>query len=595
MIVQAESEQFQMLSMMIDDTTRGMCIYQAETAKEQRLVADELKNVNSKNTIIIDMADYAQNINGIPTDIQQVKRILDKFPESQVVIVCNLQLCGLWMGDSAYIEKLNYMRDQLMECNKMWVFGATPYFSILLSQKARDLYTYMMYSCSFVSEDDKDSFTYDRNKEYSGDIRLLVSQFEEYKRYITTQMETGVPDLNMVFKTLRVWLQCVEYLDYVAVEWVENLVCSLGKQLMVEKTEGEEIGIFKLLSDVYLQLGDYQQALKLIKDKLKMVKELFQPDSIEVARAYEDMAQGYFQAEILQKAKEYSQNSMQVYKKLGMEYSLETIDLWHCIARLRMAEQQYDEAIEIQKKNIEIIMELSNESNYGLLIAYNNLGGTYIEKGEISEALKCFQKSQELGKKYHNGNAGVEIGGLNNISGIFHRMGDYDKAKKLLIKAKNSSLRSFGEQNKFTARIYYNLASVYIDLKQWGLAEKNFKKTIEIERKIFGEIHVDVADSYMNLGVACAHQSEMNKLFDAYRYMLKALDIRKQLFPEKNGDIADTYSGLAQVCFKVGDFENALIYLNNAKKINIELYGKNSQNVHTIEYNIRLIKEQMNN
>lgn len=592
MIVQTDDEQFQMLSLMIDDTTRGMCIYQAETAREQRLVADELKNTNKKKTIIIDMADYAQNVDEIPTDIQHFKMILDKSPEPQVVIVCNLQLCGLWIGDSAYIEKLNYMRDQMMECNKMWVFGMTPYFSILLSQKARDLYTYMMYNCSFVAEEDKNTFVYDRNKEYAGDIKLLVSQFEEYKGYITTQMEAGEPDLNMVLKTLRVWVACAEYLDYTAMEWVKSLIGSLDNRLLEKKTDGEEIAVYKLLSEVFLQLEDYPKALKLIMDKLQIVKELFQPDSMEVAEAYEEMAFGYYRIDDIQKCKEYCNKSLQVYKRLDKEYSLETINLWGYIALLCLREQKYDEAVAIHERNIQTILELSNESNYSLFVAYNNLGRTYEERGQISEALRYFERAQELAQKYHSGNAEAEIAALNNISACYHRMGDLEKAKGSLLKAKKASVRSYGEENEATAHIYHNLAAVYSDYGMWNLAEKYYKKAIAVEEKIFGKEHTTLADSYMNLAVLYIRQSEQNKLLEAYKYILKALNIWEEKYPGGHGCIADAYDLLAKMYYKMGDFDNARAYINKAKRMNIRVFGKNSQNVRDNEYNLELLKKQ---
>lgn len=593
MIVQVDDEQFQMLSLMIDDTTRGMCIYQAETAKEQRLVADELKNINNKKTIIIDMADYAQNVDEIPIDIQQFKMILDKFPESQVVIVCNLQLCGLWIGDSVYIEKLNYMRDQMMECNKMWVFGMTPYFSILLSQKARDLYTYMMYSCSFVSEEDKDTFVYDRNKEYAGDIKLLISQFEEYKGYIITQMESGEPDSDLVLKTLKVWIACAEYLDYTAVEWVRNLVGRLGDQLLTEQTGGKEIVVYELLSKVFIQLAEYQKALKLITIRMKMTKELFQPDSVEVAEAYEDMAYGYYKADDIQKAKEYFNKSLQVYKRLNKEYSLETINIWTYIAQMYLSQQKYDEAIAIYMRNVQTILEISNESNYGLFEAYNNLGRTYERRGQISEALKYYEKSQELSKKYHSGNVWVEIVALNNISECYHKMGDLDRAKKSLLSAKKNSIQLFGEESEATARIYNNLAAVYCDLGQWVMAERYYQKAIAINEKIFGNGHTTVADAYMNIAMLYVRQTEQNKLVDAYMYAQKAVGIWEGKYPKGHRHIAGAYNLLAILCYKVDDFDNAYTYINKAKQMNIKLYGKDSQSVRDNNYNLELIKEQM--
>lgn len=591
MVEQADSEQFQMLSLMIEDTTRGMCIYQAATAKEQRLIADELKRTNRKTTVVIDMSDYAQNTGEIPTDIQQFRKILDKCPQAQVVVVCNLQLCGLWMGDSAYIERLNYMRDQLMECNKMWVFGMTPYFSILLSRKARDLYTYIMYNCSFVSEEDRDVVPYGQDKEYTGDIRLLVSRFEEYKRYIDEQEGTGEPDFDMEVKTLQAWLQCADYLDYKAAEWIQGLTDSMGDRILEKEADGEKIQLCRLLSDVYLQLGFCKKALQFTEVRQQLIKELFHTDSLEMAVAYADMAFEYLKAGSLSDSREYCHKALQVYRGLGKEYSLETVSLWGYIAQLFLMEGKYDEAIEIYRRNIQIIIQNSNESNYTLLVAYNNLGRAFEDKGELSEALQYYRKSQELGQKYHSGSAEAEIIVLNNISQIFRKMGDLEQTRKSLLQAKKICSRSLGGKHETTASIFHNLAAVYCDLGQWNLAEKFYKKAIEIEKNMFGETRIKLANSYMNLAMLYLQQGSQEKLLDAYIYMLNSLKIREKVYPDGHSDIAHSYAALARLQYKAGRFDEALDYMDKAQKMFIKLYGRDSQAVKDNAYNIKLIKQ----
>lgn len=565
MIVQADSEQFHMLSLMIDDTTRGMCIYQAATAKEQRLIADELKGSNHKQTMIIDMADYAKRIDEVPRDIQQFKRLLDKAPQAQVVIVCNLQLCGLWLGDSAYIGKLNYMRDQLMECGKMWVFGMTPYFSILLSREARDLFTYIMYNCSFTAEEEKGTVSYNKSKEYTGDIKLLVNRFEEYKRYIDAQEKSEEPDLDMIEEALRVWLSCADYLDYTAAEWVRNLTDSVCGILPAGREAREQISIYKLLSHVYLQLGVYQKVQKFSKLRQELIEKLFSKDSIETAGMYADLAFICLKTGDFTQAKANSYKALQIYRKMDKEYSTEMVDLWELIAEVYLLEHKYDEALAIHKKNIQIITESGNESSFGVLAVYNNLGRVYEEKGELSEALRWFRKSQELGEKYHKGNAEAEIVVLINISEIYHRMGDQEHARHGLVRAKKVCVQYLGENHENAAHIYHNLAAVYADLGQWNPAEKYCLKAIAIREKIYGGTNVELANSYMNLAALYLRQHAWDKLINAYAYTMRALRIWKKIYPENHPDIARAYEMLAKLYYVKGDFGEALIWLDKAQ------------------------------
>lgn len=589
-IVQADSEQFKMLSMVVQDTTRGMCLFQAETAKEQQLIAYELKDELDKNAIVIDMADFAQDMESVPLDIQQFKCILEKEPDCTVVIVCNLQLCGLWFGDVSYIEKFNYMRDQLMECNKMWVFGMTPYFSILLSQNARDLYTYMMYSCSFKSEEDKREFSYFDNKEYSGDVRLRINQFEEYRRYIDEQQDDNI-DWKMVSRTIEVWVNCADYMDFNSAEWVKNILPLWEEHLSSMQISVQEIYLYHLVSRAYNKLGNYSKALRWAESSLNLVQDSFQEDSEEMAEAYVEMADCYLHAEKWKDTEKYCQKALRIYENLGKDYDIETLPLWSDIASLHKNERKFDEAIAIFKRNINIILEKSNESDFALFAVYNNLGLTYQEKGQLSEALQYFQKSKELCDKYHSGNALAKVLNLNNIAIIYRCMGDFENAKKCLLEAKRTCKHFIGEKTEAAAHIAHSLAKLYNDLGQYELAEKNCLKAMEITKMTLGEKHSFLANIYISLALIYASIGTPIYLMKAYTYAKKSLDIRLEIYEMWHDETAVSYIALAMICYKSGMFEEAKEYIQSAQKIYIKLYGKNSQQVKDNEYYIKLLQQ----
>lgn len=593
-IVQADSEQFKMLSMIVQDTTGGMCLFQAETAKEQQLIAYELKdslmNVPGKNTLVIDMADFSQNINDVPMDIRQFKCILDKKPDCTVVIVCNLQLCGLWYGDVSYIEKLNYMRDQLMECNKMWVFGMTPYFSILLSQNARDLYTYMMYSCSFKSKEDRKGFSNFDNTEYSGDIRLRINQFEEYKRYIDEQKEDDI-DWKMVFRTIEVWLHCFDYMDYTSAEWVKKILVMMEEHLSSFQTTVKEVYLYNLISDAYGCLYDYNKALQWAESGLRLIQNSFSADSEEMAEAFTKMASCYLNAEKWNDAEKYCQKALKIYEKKGKKYDIKLLPLWLYMAKLHIEKRNFDDAIAICKRNIKIILEKSNESNFELIVAYNNLGRVYDKKGQVSEALQCFMKSKELGDKYHSGNVMAHVLCLNNIANIYVRMGDLENAKKCFLEAKKNCKHFIGEKNWMTSYIYHNLAALHTDLEQYSLAEKNYLKAIEIKKAVLGERHSSLADTYYNLAAIYARKQTLADMINAYTFAKKSLDIRSEIYGMWNDYTAESYDILARICFATGQFDKAREYIQYVQKIYIKLYGKDSKKVTDNEYNMKLLQQ----
>ena len=106
-------------------------------------------------------------------------------------------------------------------------------------------------------------------------------------------------------------------------------------------------------------------------------------------------------------------------------------------------------------------------------------------------------------------------------------------------------------------------------------------------------MHADVAQTYMNLACVLMQQGTAEKMLEAFVYLQNALKIRETVYPKGHREIAESYAALAQICYKVGDYDNALINSRTALKMYTKLYGKDSQIVHDVEYNIGLIKKEM--
>lgn len=81
------------------------------------------------------------------------------------------------------------MRDQLLAMNKNWVLGMSPYFAILLSRQARDLYSCIMNHFEFWNGDE-DEFQMFVSDNYTSNIRLSLLRFKEYQTRIEEEQKS---------------------------------------------------------------------------------------------------------------------------------------------------------------------------------------------------------------------------------------------------------------------------------------------------------------------------------------------------------------------------------------------------------------------
>lgn len=149
-IRQTNEEQFQMLCLAVENMNAGICLFYADSAGAQSEIAKRISAATSKSCCILDMSEADKKL--MPDEIGKLRALMGGKEEAQTVILCNLQLCGENAGDEYFIQKFNYMRDQMTAMEKIWILGMTKYFSVMLGQNARDLYSCIMNHFGFAEE-----------------------------------------------------------------------------------------------------------------------------------------------------------------------------------------------------------------------------------------------------------------------------------------------------------------------------------------------------------------------------------------------------------------------------------------------------------
>ena len=77
------------------------------------------------------------------------------------------------------------------------------------------------------------------------------------------------------------------------------------------------------------------------------------------------------------------------------------------------------------------------------------------------------------------------------------------------------------------------------------------QRALDIRVKLFGEEHLDTAESYLNLGVT---QHALGNFSSALQSKQRSLDIRFKLFGEEHPNTAECYISLGVTLHTSGDF-----------------------------------------
>ncbi len=139
----------------------------------------------------------------------------------------------------------------------------------------------------------------------------------------------------------------------------------------------------------------------------------------------------------------------------------------------------------------------------------------------------------------------------------------------------------FGEEHPDVANSYNNIGVSLGDLGRYEEALEYLQKALVIQKKVFGEEHPDVATSYNNIGVSFR---DLGRHQEALEYLQKALVIRKKVFGEEHPDVAISYNSIGASLGDLGRHEEALEYQQKALVIRKKVFSEEHPDV-AISYN----------
>jgi tetratricopeptide (TPR) repeat protein len=228
--------------------------------------------------------------------------------------------------------------------------------------------------------------------------------------------------------------------------------------------------------------GHHEKALKILETE---------PESIELASLYEDMAHMYYYTESMAKALSCAEKALELAKKLNDCAAMASS--YSSLGEIAFsASGDLKKAIECHEKALKIALD--NGFVDTTIRAYNNLG-MVIPWEEQERALDCFEKGFELAKKAGAIRWVSSIGNI--LSSLYVGMGNTDKT---VFTAEESIAldRKTGNMPNLSSSLNH-LGSAYIILGEWDKAEQCFNESLKISQRL--DLFRQIAFSSYDLGI----------------------------------------------------------------------------------------------
>ena len=257
------------------------------------------------------------------------------------------------------------------------------------------------------------------------------------------------------------------------------------------------------------------------------------------------------------------------YEK-GFQESLHFLGVGHCENR------NFDTSIICLNTALNYFIKTNNQK---LVIRSNNyLGIAYENKTNYSQALWYYFQALNLSKKTND--SAYILKSLNNIGVVYLIKNEYNLSEKYLKLAYEIA----EILNSELSLIDYNLATIYLEKKDYKNALQKFENVLEDDLK--SNNLKNIAETYDNIGVCYL---KLNQLTIAESYLNKAFEIREEINDE-NG-LRNSFNDFAELFIVNKQYDKALLFLNKALVIAKKTENKQAE-VNIYETFIKFYKSQ---
>jgi len=285
-----------------------------------------------------------------------------------------------------------------------------------------------------------------------------------------------------------------------------------------------------VLANTYKSLGYYDQALKHLREALRLSEATFGEDNENTLGVESDLAIAYAS---------------------GGDY--------------RSAEPLFRKVYEWRRKKL-------GEENHDTLVALGNLATLYAATGELDKAEPLQKRVVEIKEKTQGFENPSTLLSKYNLGVLYEREGLYAQAERLYRGVYDSSRHVQGEDHIDTIDAQHSLAVVAMYLGRYDESESLFRDALERYRRLLGDAHPGTLRCAKNLSDLYLRENRLTEAEDLAREVLSA---RRARLGAEHPDTIESMVGLAHIVLARGRGDDALELAHEAAQLASRTQGPN--------------------
>ncbi len=338
--------------------------------------------------------------------------------------------------------------------------------------------------------------------------------------------------------------------------------------------------IYNNLAVAYGSDGDYQKKLDLYFKSLQFKDKNSEGYFITLF----NIGVSYYSLGKLQEAKIYLEQVDSHYSKVNEGNNLFYIEIVNLLGIIEHENEHFEAALDLYKKLYELSKKLKQE--YYEAKALNNIATIYRVQGRLSLAEINYQKALAIRQKLSLQKDLVNS--YENLALLAAAKKDYPSEQSYYQKALGILEDLHEQEHPRYANILANMAMGYQSRKQFDKAEQNYKRALIILKKSqkSGLKRAFVMTNLASMYVKTHQYDKAEPLF------LEAIDIQHRLVGDKHPDVAYTYNNAARLYSLLNQGKKSVEFYKKAVSVSKATAGPNHPS--TKGYRRNLLKARIN-
>ncbi len=308
---------------------------------------------------------------------------------------------------------------------------------------------------------------------------------------------------------------------------------------------------YQTQAKVIQNLGQYQKSSEIARKSLEISLKL--KDSFNIADTYNTIGVNHYFLADYDSTTYYYQKSFDIKKRIKTnEYAL-AVSAYN-LAIVFEDLGQFDMAQKLYLEAEENLLKSKTTKNF-LSDVYVGLSLLSFYSGDITKAEEYSEKAMDVGiKSYGEFNPNMTFV-YTSYANILESQEKYEESIALLEKSLGIRQSTYGEKHRWTCESYYDLANVYVLIKDYPKAESLYKKAIKIGEETESGPYVANAKNYL----AKLYLDQELNLDEARILLTEGLERNKNIYGFNNEVVSENYRYLAK-SFQIEKDEDKFFY-----------------------------------